>query len=239
MAIFFSFLTSCAGFIEAHKREEERKMKEYVSMSKDFPIKILKGEFFLSLIKVEKNGKEMKNSDINKRSLTFEDDMIKISWTVPHKEFNFSLFNKTEDTLKVIWDDMVFVDCEGRSSKTAHYGVSYINANNFQPASVLIKHSILRDAIIPTDNINYCVIGDWQGWSIEAILRSSSDNMTGGEVDDANNNRPAVFRKIGEETIGKTLVVYFPILIKSQTIEYVFTFKVDDFKFDGQVLGGF
>jgi hypothetical protein len=199
--------------------------KYFLSLKADI-IKNRKGkskqEFFISLVKVEKNGIEIKLSESDKKLLSFEDKIIQISWKVPGETFDFSLANKTDDTLRIIWNDAVFINHKGRSSKVIHYGVNYINKNTFQPDSVIIKHSTLTDGIMPTSNIDYFV----DHWRIDEILQSAG-------------YRPSDFRKFGEETVGKNLVVYLPISEKNKKIEYVFTFKIDDFKFDGQVLGGF
>ena len=45
----------------------------------------------------------------------YEDDYINIVWYVDSKQFNFNLTNKSGHTLKINWDDISYVDYNGKN----------------------------------------------------------------------------------------------------------------------------
>ena len=85
----------------------------------------------------------------------FEDDMIKVTWVVTSSSLNFELYNKTSHSIKIIWDEAAYVDVTGQSQRIMHSGVKFIDRNNPQPPSVIIRKGTLTDIIIPTDNVYF------------------------------------------------------------------------------------
>lgn len=51
----------------------------------------------------------------------------------------------------------------GQVGRVMHSGVKYIDRNNSQPASVILKGATLSDIILPTDNVYY-ISGQYGGW---------------------------------------------------------------------------
>ena len=91
---------------------------------------------------------------------SFEDGMIKIIWLPGTSQFNFFLTNKTSHSIKIIWDEAVYVNESGISDKVMHNGVKYSERNNSQPPTVIIRGATASDTVLPTDNVYYS--GKWR-----------------------------------------------------------------------------
>ena len=63
--------------------------------------------------------------------------------------FGFVLENKSENTIKIIWDEAIFIDAEEFSRKIVHSGIKYNDINSSQIPTVIAKDSKLRDAVFP------------------------------------------------------------------------------------------
>lgn len=156
---------------------------------------------------------ELKEDGENK--YVYEDDLIKVLWLPLISQFSFTLENKTSHSIKLIWDETVYVDENGSSSRVLHSGVKYIDRNNSQPSSIVIKKGRIDDVIVPTDNIYY-VSGQYGGWRTEPLFANSA--YTEEELN-----------SLIEKNIGKTVKIYLPIEIKGVMNEYIFSFVVEDF----------
>ncbi len=139
----------------------------------------------------------------------FEDDYIEITWAVTHKNFLFELKNKTEYTIKINWDDVCYVDVNGKAGRVMHSGVKYIDRNSSQPATIIPKGASISDLLLPTDNVSY-----GGGWSEKPLIEYVY-------YDEAMKNT------IAPTYVGKQMSVIMPILIENVQNEYIFVFNID------------
>lgn len=142
---------------------------------------------------------------------TYEDDYIKITWYVENSKLDFHLVNKSQYSIKIPWDDMAYVSIFGETGRVMHSGVTYIDRNNSQPASIVPRGAAMGDVLIPTDNIYY-LSGEYGGWRVRPLF---PDYETQKEIDSSG-------------IIGSTIKVIFPIIIQGVTNEYLFEFKIDN-----------
>lgn len=140
----------------------------------------------------------------------FEDEMVKILWLPTASDINFTLTNKTNHSIKIIWDEAAFVDEEGHSHRIIHSGVKFIDKNNPQPPSVIVRNATISDLILSADNIHYA-----EGWRKEPIFQTKVFDTT-----------QSIEQK-AKTYIGKTYQVLLPLEIEGVTNEYIFTFQVD------------
>lgn len=149
-------------------------------------------------------------NDENLTKYTFEDEHIQILWYMTRYSLHFVLTNKSQHSIKIPWDDMVYVDIYGKTGRIMHSGVKYIDRNNTQPASVVPKGTSLSDLVMPTDNVYY-VSGQYGGWRESPLLPrySSQEEIKSSGV------------------VGKSIKVLFPIQIENVTNEYTFEFCID------------
>jgi hypothetical protein len=85
----------------------------------------------------------------------FEDDIISLVVGGISPSYSFIISNKTNNTLKIVWDDAVFADIDGGVSRVMHNGVKYAEKENSQPSTSIIKGGTLSDGIIPTQFVRY------------------------------------------------------------------------------------
>lgn len=165
------------------------------------------GQYISTLSKVEKpsnptvkygNTTTIKDNDITKYS--YNDNFINIIIFGNSKNFSFVLKNVSQSTLKLIWDDAVFVDINGSTSKVIHSGIKYSQREAPQTPSTIIKGASLDDIACPTSNIHYSDY--WKEWRVESMYPND----------------------ISQRTFKVRLML--PIQIKDVTNEYVFEFEI-------------
>jgi hypothetical protein len=170
--------------------------------------KDLSGKYVSTLVKVEKPADETirygKTKTIEAEGITkysYVDDYIDILIFGGNEQFSFLLKNISQNTLKLVWNEAVFVDFNGSTSKVMHSGTKYAQKNEDQPASTIIKGASIDDIAVPTCNIRY------------------SDILKEWVTDTMYPNEPA--KSPGE------LKLMLPIQVKDVVNEYIFIFKID------------
>jgi len=156
---------------------------------------------------------------------SFEDEMIKIVWLPTSYGFDFVLSNRTDHSIKIIWDEAVYVDEKGRNKRVMHSGVKYTERNNPQPPTTIVRRATVTDTIIPTDNVRwikgyYDQYGSGPGWWSKAPLFPSSTVQ--GSADELLTQ--------AKQYVGKTFQVLLPLKIEEVVNEYIFIFIVNDVK---------
>lgn len=143
----------------------------------------------------------------------YEDDFIEIVWYVGLKKFNFELKNKSTHTMKINWDDISYVDINGKTRRVMHAGVKYIERNNSQPATSLPKGASLSDILLPTDNVilSSGLYGGWIESNLIPSYYSTSEAMANG----------------AESYVGKKMTILMPIMIENVQNDYTFVFNID------------
>lgn len=143
----------------------------------------------------------------------YEDDFIEIVWYVGLKKFNFELKNKSTHTMKINWDDISYVDINGKTRRVMHAGVKYIERNNSQPATSIPKGASLSDILLPTDNVilSSGLYGGWIESNLIPSYYSTSEAMANG----------------AENYVGKKMTILMPIMIENVQNDYTFVFNID------------
>lgn len=132
------------------------------------------GQYVSTLSKVEKpsnpsvkygNTTTIEDKGITKYS--YNDNYIDIIIFGNSEEFSFVLKNVSQSTQKLLWDDAVFVDINGSTSKVIHSGIKYSQREAPQTPSTIIKGATLDDIACPTSNIYYSDSGkEWRVYSM-------------------------------------------------------------------------
>lgn len=165
-------------------------------------------KFVATLTKVEKPSNPAvrygKTTDVTEKGITkysYEDNFIDILIFASDKRFNFVLKNVSDNTLKVVWDEAVFVDVDGSTSKVMHTGVKYSQREANQPASTIIKGAKLEDLAAPTDKVYYSET--LKEWTSKSLYANASQNVE-----------------------GQTIKLMLPIQVKEIVNEYIFEFTL-------------
>ena len=150
----------------------------------------VKEQYSKSKITIIAEENETKNS--------YEDDFIKIIWLPALTEFSFTLENKSDISIKIIWDEAVYIDEDNTSHKVTHSGVKYEDKEKAQPLTVIAKKTKINDLVTPVDNI-YFNGERWRTLSLFSVQKSA----------------------------GKTVKILLPIQIQETINEYIFSFKIN------------
>lgn len=168
----------------------------------------LSGGYVSTLAKVEKPSnpsvKYGKTTTVEDKGITkfsYEDNFISIIIFGSSKQFSFTLKNVSQNSLKLLWDDAVFVDYTGSTSKVMHSGIKYSQREASQPASTIIKGASLDDIACPTSNVRYSDV--LKEWVTESMYPSG----------------------VSKET--KQVQLMLPIQIKDVVNEYIFVFDIN------------
>lgn len=167
------------------------------------------GRFNATLTKVEKPSNSSirygKTTSVTEKDITkysYVDNFIDILIFASNKQFNFILKNVSPNTIKVVWNEAVFVDVDGSTSKVMHSGIKYSQREGDQPASTIIKGAKLEDLAAPTDKVYYSDAA--KEWTSKSLFSSA---------------------KTKEK--GQTLRLMLPIQVKEVVNEYIFEFTLN------------
>lgn len=156
-------------------------------------------------------------NDHNVDSLTsiYEDDLIKIDWEYSSTQINFELRNKSDRTLKIIWDDAAYISISGESSRIFHKGIKYTDRENSQLPTSIYKNASISDLIAPTSYSKF-VSGQYGGWRSSPLIPISQPEFSfSTKIEYV----PAL--------LGQTMRVVLPIKVEDKVIEYIFSFRTD------------
>lgn len=171
------------------------------------------GRFYATLKEVEKPANSsirygttnsIKDKDITKFS--YVDNVLDILIFASEKLFSFTLKNNSDNSIKIVWNEAVFVDVDGTTSKIMHQGTKFSQREADQPASTIIKGAKIDDTIVPTDRVYYSDL--YKDWDIKSL-----------------------YDKADKTKAGQMIQTMLPIQIKDVVNEYVFKFEIT-YKYD-------
>jgi hypothetical protein len=160
------------------------------------------------------------NNNNDKVNHVFEDNLIKIDfffyrdieYMKEKSRLFFTLENKSNYPIKIIWDEISFVDQNGENHKMIHNGIKFIDAEKHQVPTVILGKSKISDSLIPSDNIYYSDL--FSEWQYKLIDIQEDNNL----------------QKAAKQISGKTVKLLLPIEINNTIYKYIFIFKIDDVK---------
>lgn len=169
----------------------------------------LSGKYISVLSQVEKPsnpairyGKTTVVEDDKKVSkYSYVDNVIDILIFGSSKQFDFILKNVSDNSIKVVWNEAVFVNFDGSTSKVMHVGTKYSQREADQPATTIIKGAKIKDLAAPNCNVRYS----------DALKEWVTDSM---------------YPSTPAQTPGQ-LRLMLPIQIKEVINEYIFVFDVN------------
>ena len=139
----------------------------------------------------------------------FIDKIIDIKFLFSHNEVLFELKNQSDIPIKLDWDKVAFIDIEGNSHRVIHKGVRLIDRNSPQVVTTIPPKAKISDFWVPSDNIYYSeTISEWCYLPINKDI-SFLDK---------------------ESYVGKSLSIFFPLLIGHDETNYSFKFKITSYK---------
>lgn len=197
---YYSLENSSTGKVEETKEDPQKYCESKFNNAKS-------GSYLATLSKVIKPSnsairygktKEIKDDDVTKFS--YIDNVVDLIIFATSSKFAFELKNLSPNSIKIIWDEAVFVDADGSTSKIMHAGTRYSDRNSSQPATTIISNAKIEDVATPTDRVRYSsVLSEW----VSDTMFPTSPHLK-----------------------GKQLRLMIPIQIKNVINEYVFVFDL-------------
>lgn len=140
----------------------------------------------------------------------FSDELVTIVWIPDPKIVGFILENKSDHSLKILWDEASLVGPDGVSHRVMHEGVPYMDRNSTQPPTVVAKGAKVTESVSAADMVEF---NTTVGWTQNPLLP-----YWAGTKDP---------KGTAASFVGKTIRVLLPMEIEGVVNEYTFTFTVE------------
>lgn len=140
------------------------------------------------------------------KELIYEDHFLKIVFSIRKDKIGFILQNKTENPIKIDWNQVSYVDVLGKSHKVMHSGVKYIDRANPQSPTVVPPTAKLEDIVFPIDYVYY-ISGKYGGWREIPLFPEAP--------------KAKLFK-------GRSFSIFMPLEISGVNKNYLFSFKIED-----------
>lgn len=120
---------------------------------------------------VKENSNRIYES-IDSKQFEFENADLKVNYSpdITDAGTSFVFKNKTKKVIKIIWDEVAYIDPSGVSHPVFHSGVQISNRSAPKVPTIIIPEGTLSDDIISIDAV------DWadNGWKYEPICGERS-----------------------------------------------------------------
>lgn len=171
--------------------------------------KLNAGKYSLFLAKVNRSsnlkGAKGTISELGGVQSVYEDSFIKIAFVFSPVQFEFVLNNKTDNSMKLNWDEALFINEKNESQRVVHKGIRYMDASKPQAPTIVARGSKIEELLIPADNIHY---SSYAGeWVRDNILPNSST--------------------LGRFDPDDKMILIIPIESNGKVYEYTFTFGLE------------
>ncbi|MBS6650877.1 hypothetical protein [Alistipes putredinis] len=156
---------------------------------------------FLESVEVKAENGVIDNiiDDNNFTIPSYSDNFISIRFHFQPTHIDFLLDNKSNESIKIVWDDVVYVGGPaGVSDGVFHSGVKIIDREQPQTPTTVVKGSKLSDILVVKSGVSFSSY--FSRWMYSYIL-------------------------YGEDTLTNVKVL-LPIEVKGKKIEYLFSFSV-------------
>jgi hypothetical protein len=112
------------------------------------------------------NNFNRKYEPIEPTQTKIEDKAYTISYTPDSIDSGvaFRFQNKSNEPIKIIWDECAFIDADGKSEKIFHGGVKIADKSSSLPPTMIPPQAEHQDTIIPSSRVTWS-----RGWNYEPI----------------------------------------------------------------------
>jgi hypothetical protein len=149
-------------------------------------------------------------------SLIYEDDSIKVKFTLADDRIKFRLDNKLTQGIRINWDE-VSISLNGLSYRVAHKETGAFKLTDIQPVTSIPPKSYLTDGLIPTDKIFYGL-----------NLVTGSPTLIIATIFPSEDYGKKHAREKALQLKGSTVVVYLPLYINNQFVSKSFSITINE-----------
>ena len=143
----------------------------------------------------------------------YSNDYFRAVWKVLPDGFNLSIYNKTDNTIKIDWDNAGYVSWDNKASGLTRSGISLagLDSPGSQKPTVIPAKERVDDVAIPISNIKFL----HGNWTIQTLIPSYYANQE--DLD-----------RSAKIYVGNQLTIMLPIIIEGVSYDYSFVFKVNE-----------
>lgn len=170
------------------------------------------------------------SEDEKETPFNFEDDYIKIKWNPTIREFNFHLLNKTNNTIKVLWDSGSFITPDGENYRIINKSKKLNDEEGPTVPTPIMKKAFIEDMIYPVGFVAYRRSLSIKGyyfpgmWIIPPLLPTFLK-------DDYDNEQIQREKELEDKFKNKNIKILLPIEVGNKIREYIFDFKIENVYF--------
>lgn len=160
----------------------------------------------------------------------YEDSLLHIAIVAGNASVPFAIRNKTEHSIRLIWDEASFIGVDGKLSRVMHEGVRFADRNTSQPPSIIPAKQTFQDAAWPNDRVYfqegfygqyYSRPAEWKHLPLLLPEMHQQEVRPGAFA-----VRDQVFASQVGANRGKRFALVLPLQIEGVTNEYTFWFEV-------------
>jgi len=207
-----------------------------------FSLKVIRSE------EIKQKYGEARITSTEENEWIYEDGLIRLTFLFPEKKItgiNFSMENKTDHSIKIVWDEAAYLDEDNSSHRVIRHGVNYSEKDQPQPPSIIISGSKLEDIVHPTDYVEWGDILGLPKWCEKPLLPTGASTMWGpnSPTPPFPANREEAIKELekrNDETKklkGKKIGILLPLQAGGVINEYIFTFEITDIRIERKDLG--
>lgn len=170
-------------------------------------------------------------SDSNK--YVFEDSLITAALYYSADGISFIIINKSDHTMKLIWDDAGLIEIDRSLTRVMHNGVKYSERSNSMPSSIIPKNGKIEDVATPINRVYYRegYYGQYTsspgGWDIRGIFPFDT-TIIKQDLSIPTEEDAKPFLNRNKKLIGSKIGLLLPLEIEGIKNEYTFWFEVKD-----------
>jgi hypothetical protein len=111
--------------------------------------------------------------------LTYNDAnlLINFGFEAERRDITLNVLNKSEQVIKLIWDESVFIDMVGQSSRMMQNDVLTINKDGIQPPAVIPSGRRLTSRVHPASNVKEGAKGFYLTSLIPGLFVTANDGQ--------------------------------------------------------------
>jgi hypothetical protein len=147
----------------------------------------------------------------------YKDERVDLSWKIGLNRFSLILTNKTEESIKIDWNYVTFIDCFNQVERVLPTGTKYLSYDSQLPPAIIPRGAILNSDILPACNVKMSKAGKWVEVPMIPLYYRSEEAM----------------KEIAPSFIGKKMNIVMPLNIGQEVYEYTFTFIIDKIIVEG------
>ena len=169
---------------------------------------ILNGNYRLST--VENNGTD---SITQVKTATYADDMIGATLSVGENSIKVKLSNKTNSSMKILWDEASFVDPSGNAHRVIHGDVKIMDIGKAQIPSVVPKGKQYVGELVLEDSVEWVHVAsrdDHGYWKHNTLIKGVTFDKESEAMSSTIKFNP--------------VLLLLPVEIDGQRYEYSFNF---------------